>query len=69
MTNHTYSYFQELIDLTGEILTKMTRVREIIEEGDIHLQPLDRPAEHLYKEVLNFKYKVHEVSINGKDLS
>lgn len=69
MTHHTYSYFQELIDLTGEILTKMTRAREIIEEGDIHLQPLDIPAEYLYKEVLNFKYKVHEVSINGKDLS
>lgn len=69
MPNHTYLSIQELIHLTDEILTKTTRAREIIEEEAVGLKSLGRPAEDLYKEALNFKYKVYEVPIDGKGLS
>lgn len=68
MPNHTYLSIQELIHLTDEILTKTTRAREIVEEYII-LKSLGRPAEDLYKEAFNFKYKVYEVPIDGKGLS
>ena len=68
MPNYTYLSIQELIHLTDEILTKTTRSREIVEEYII-LKSLERPAEDLYKEALNFKSKFYKISIAGKGLS
>lgn len=61
MVNKISSSLLEIRDLTDEILVKAARLRELILEEEGGLKALERPSEYLYKEALNFKYRVYDV--------
>jgi hypothetical protein len=53
--------FQEILDLSEEIVSNAMDIRELIACHPYLTDVLEKRAEYLYKITMDFKYKAHDV--------
>jgi hypothetical protein len=66
MVNQKYYALREIIEITHELTNNTIHIRELLSQDMDLSDQLDKPAEFMYKVVLDFEYKVHDVFRNKK---